>query len=286
MAFQEIFDPSEFRDVTAALVKNEAAHNLLRGILGNLIEHPDTYEEFRLYLSHGEQGVVSAGLMTKPYNLILADVAEASHVEGLVDGLVASTAPIPGVIGNRPTVDQFAQHWSLRTGASATLAMSQGIFEATVVREPDAPIGEARPTTIANAELLFDWMNRFLDEALPDEPRDDERMRSSITRQIGSAGIWVWVVGGRPVSMTSHGSPTGSGIRIGGVYTPKDDRGHGYASALVAAQTSWLLSNGYRRCFLFTDLANPTSNAIYQRIGYGQVGEGASYTFGPSSPGT
>ena len=29
-----------------------------------------------------------------------------------------------------------------------------------------------------------------------------------------------------------------------------------------------MLAHGRRFCFLYTDMANPTSNAIYQRIGY------------------
>ena len=63
------------------------------------------------------------------------------------------------------------------------------------------------------------------------------------------------------------------------MYTPPQHRGNGYASALVAAQSQWLLDNGYEFCFLYTDLANPTSNAIYERIGYSQVAEAGMYSF-------
>ena len=82
--------------------------------------------------------------------------------------------------------------------------------------------------------------------------------------------------------MSSYGSKTPNGIRIGPVYTPPEQRGNGYATALVAEQSAWLLAGGRRFCFLYTDLANPTSNAIYERIGYERVADAAAYIFGRS----
>jgi len=73
------------------------------------------------------------------------------------------------------------------------------------------------------------------------------------------------------VSMASFGGVTPNGVRIGPVYTPPELRGRGYASALVAGTSQQLLDGGKRFCFLFTDLANPTSNGVYQRLGYRPV---------------
>jgi predicted GNAT family acetyltransferase len=79
--------------------------------------------------------------------------------------------------------------------------------------------------------------------------------------------------------MAGFGGKTPSGMRVSWVYTPPEQRGHGYASALVAALTEQLLAAGNRCCFLYTDLANPTSNGIYQRIGYQPVCDAGHYTF-------
>ncbi|TML53864.1 MAG: hypothetical protein E6G15_08530 [Actinobacteria bacterium] len=89
----------------------------------------------------------------------------------------------------------------------------------------------------------------------------------------------LWVDHGIPVSMAGVGSPTPHGIRVGPVYTPLDLRGRGYASNLVAAACSAALKAGRRFCFLFTDLANPTSNSIYQQIGYRPVSDSAQWAF-------
>ena len=78
---------------------------------------------------------------------------------------------------------------------------------------------------------------------------------------------------GEPVSFGGFGGLTPNGIRIGPIYTPPELRRRGYASALTAALTQMLLDRGRRFCFLFTDLANPTSNSIYQRIGFRPIGD-------------
>ena len=89
----------------------------------------------------------------------------------------------------------------------------------------------------------------------------------------------MWEDGGEVVALAAFGSPTPGGTRIGPVYTPPGRRRRGYATSLVAALSAWLLEHGRRRCYLYTDLANPTSNAIYRRIGYEQVAESAEYAY-------
>ena len=91
----------------------------------------------------------------------------------------------------------------------------------------------------------------------------------------------LWEDGGEAVSVSGWGGPTPNGIRIGPVYTPPALRGRGYATALVAELSQALLDEGRSFCFLFTDLANPTSNAIYERIGYVRVCESAMVAFEP-----
>ncbi len=91
--------------------------------------------------------------------------------------------------------------------------------------------------------------------------------------------MYLWVVAGRPVSMVGVSGETPNGIRVAPVYTPPELRGRGYASALTAAVTQAQLDEGKRYCFLFTDLANPTSNHIYQAIGYEPVADASDYRF-------
>ena len=92
-------------------------------------------------------------------------------------------------------------------------------------------------------------------------------------------GIAVWEVDGEPVSCAGFGSETPNGVRIGPVYTPPERRRRGYGSALTAHLTQQLLDGGRTFCFLYTDLANPTSNGIYRAVGYELVCESADLVF-------
>ena len=114
-----------------------------------------------------------------------------------------------------------------------------------------------------------------------DQRRGDDRPPALVA--VGRDPLWE--DGGEPVSLAGWGGPTPNGIRIGPVYTPPELRGRGYATALTAELSQRLLDGrlfegGRRFCFLYTDLANPTSNAIYERIGYRRVAESAEIVFG------
>lgn len=89
----------------------------------------------------------------------------------------------------------------------------------------------------------------------------------------------LWEDAGATVSLAGFGNPTPNGTRVGPVYTHRRCEAGGYASALVGQMTAMLLNRGLRFCFLFTDLANPTSNNIYQRVGYEPVSDVDEYAF-------
>jgi predicted GNAT family acetyltransferase len=123
----------------------------------------------------------------------------------------------------------------------------------------------------ADRALVLEWLDAFAVEALPDAPQDSSEPWLERRLSDPDGEILLWEDEGRPVSLAASGTPTPTGIRVGPVYTPPDCRRRGYAEAVTAELTSHALARGRRFCFLFTDLANPTSNAIYRRIGYRPV---------------
>ena len=283
-------DASEFRDRAAELLADEARHNLILGILGTLIDSPEVHPEYRLFLVSDEHGPQCAAVITPPYNLIVSDTPNAAALPALVEAAAGGGIEIPGAIGNQPTIDRFADEWRRATLTPPNLEMEQGVFALEKVNEVTGGSGQPRPATTGDQSMLASWMRAFLAEALPAEPFDEERMRVALRRRLSgdsANAYWLWEDDGEVVSWSGHGNPTGRGIRIGPVYTPPEFRGRGYATALVAVQSQWLLNNGYDFCFLYTDLANPTSNAIYERIGYRKIAESAAYGLATSaSPAT
>lgn len=286
MRFETITDPADFLDRAGPLLTDEARHNLILGIATNLIETPDLYDDYRFLLVTSDEAVRACGLITIPHRVIVADAPDEKALAVLVEGVARADFDVPGVVGNMPTVERFMTSWIALTGSSAELAMAQGVFALEKVNPAPQTSGEAKVAVEEDFETTFAWFNAFIDEALPTEPRDEERMRGLMRKRLrGEApgAIWLWEVDGEPVSMSAHSGRTRSGARINAVYTPPRFRAHGYASALVAAQSQWLLDNDHERCFLYTDLANPTSNKIYESIGYRRVAEAASYDFTPAT---
>ena len=276
-------DAADFLEAAAPLLlRDEARHNLMLGIVGRIASEPGSYPVFRLWLAEDEAGaVVGAASMTPPWPIVLARPAHEGAIEALVASASRDELPVTGVEGAVPEAHDFAAMWSASTGASARVHRGEGVYALDRVKPVPRVNGRARPAAEADRPLLGPWMVDFVAEALPGEPAMVDGGRELVeTRFSGpDAGLWIWEVGGRVVSVAGYSGPTPNGIRIGPVYTPPELRGHGYATALVAELSAWLLSNGRRFCFLFTDLANPTSNAIYGRIGYRQVCEAANIRF-------
>ena len=153
------------------------------------------------------------------------------------------------------------------------------MYRATAIRPPAEVPGRPRAATRADRNLLVSWLRAFTAEALGDvesPAQDSERWVDD--RLGGAGGVVLWEVD-EPVSLAGWGGRTPNGIRIGPVYTPPEHRRRGFGSAVTAAVSAEQLAAGRRFCFLYTDLANPTSNRIYVDIGYEPVCDSADYAF-------
>jgi predicted GNAT family acetyltransferase len=275
MQVVQLSDPAEFLErAQPLLLADEARHNLILGIAGTLRDDPGVYPEHALWLVEDTGGPVGAALRTPPFNLVLARGSDEA-----VALLAASIGEeLPGVVGAVPEVDQFVA----ARAAAVEPRVRQAIYALDAVIPPRHPApGRARPATRADRPILLEWWRAFGVEALGELEPDEERVARNVDHKLSEAagGVALWEADGRPVSAAGFGSPTPTGIRIGPVYTPPELRGRGYASALTAHVSAEQLAAGRRFCFLYTDLANPTSNKIYTEIGYERVCDSVDYAF-------
>ena len=262
------------------LLAREAEHNLILGLAGRLRTEPRLYGEdpyFAIVLDGGR--VVGATVRTPPHNLILSEIDDDAALDPIAEDANAVFGSLPGVIGPKDPVGRFARIWEERTGASARIAIQQRIYRASEAVLPEGVAGSMRSYEEGDRALVVAWMDAFVEEALPKPPPEDseEWLERNLANPDG--GIELWIDGGTPVSFAAFGGPTPNGNRVGPVYTPPELRRRGYASALTAALTQMLLDRGRKFCFLYTDLANPTSNSIYQRIGYEPVSDSDQWVF-------
>jgi len=255
------------------LAAREAEHNLILGLSSRLRQDPLAFGEAP-YLAVVEDGglVVAAGLRTPPHNLVLSEIANHAALEPLCADVLRAFGELPGATGPTEAVARFVELWEAATGARGRRAIAERIFRVEKVEPPRGVAGRVRPYADPDRELALKWLDAFGTEALPDS--DPGSPAGALEHRLADPeGGYVFWEDGEPVCLAGFGGPTPNGIRIGPVYTPPELRGRGYGSALTAALTQQLLDGGRRFCFLFTDLANPTSNSIYQRIGYRAVAD-------------
>ena len=263
------------------LLADEARHNLILGIAGTIRATPDLYPLRSLWLVRDAGEVVAAALRTPPYNLILARPRSTPALAALGEA-VAEAEEIPGVVGTEPEIHEFAELWSQHSGVPGRVNMRQGVYALDQVELVPSVSGSARVATQHDRDLALRWWIAFGDEVLHEGGPGRERAEASVDHKLSdpNSGILLWEDGGEPVSLAGWGGQTPNGIRIGPVYTPPELRGHGYATAVTAELSERQLDGGRSFCFLYTDLANPTSNAIYERIGYRRIAEAAEVVFG------
>jgi len=267
-----------YKRVKDYLLEHEAQHCLLLGLVNGLICTPERFSH-QPYLAVVEEDgtIVTVGLRTPPNNLILSRCVSPQAFVLMALELHQQQAQVPGVYGPSDEANTLALVWQEVTGQSIRVAMQQQIYQLEAVRPIAKANGYIRQATHADRDQLISWTQAFVAEALGYAHRQDvERL---VDRRLKEGSLYIWQ-DEQPVSMAGYGGPTPNGIRVSPVYTPPEYRRQGYASSCVAALSQALLNQGHKYCFLFTDSANPTSNHIYQTIGYQPVGDATEYRFG------
>jgi GNAT superfamily N-acetyltransferase len=195
-------------------------------------------------------------------------------VNALADALIDRDEIVLGANGALPTVQAFCERMAEASGKQVSIGQHTRLFELGELHEPPEVEGRLRPATVDEQEQVSSWYDAFMvdaDEqagrepgASPHESPTPEEMR----RRIEGGRVFVWVdADDRPIHVTAATTPSYGVSRVGPVYTPREHRGRGIASRAVYEVSKLLRDSGERAC-LFTDQANPTSNKIYEAIGY------------------
>jgi hypothetical protein len=272
-------DAEQFLAVTGEFLYSRASHNnLMLGVCERLVHNAEAYEDpFFATITDEADKLLLAAVMTPPHNIILAGSDSFKQgLSDLMDYLVSEHFHIPGVIGPVDLSEAFAKLWRKVTGEVSTIGMYQRVYELRHVRLPKIPSGHFRVAHPQDVHTLAEWIQAFEREAMDEiHPVNLERAQ----RLVGQGKCFVWEREGVLVSMALKTRPMAHSITISGVYTPPEHRRQGYAAALVARLSQHLLDSGYQFINLFTDLENPASNSIYQKIGYHPVCDFKMYKF-------
>ncbi|TDP89080.1 GNAT family N-acetyltransferase [Labedaea rhizosphaerae] len=253
-------------------VRNTVALTVLSGLL----TEPDPTAKPPLLVTFEDNGTtVGAAFCTPPWPISVSGMPDVAAPE-LVALVRELGFPVTGVTGPLEATEQVSKEWQVVTGAEVSLGFKLRLYRLDELTPPEVA-GTARVATDDDIPLLARWRLAFGQDTghMPEEDHADIVRRSMA---LGN-GTVLWEVDGTAVSYASATKPVEGMSRIGPVYTPVEHRGHGYGSAVTAAVTQWALDRGAEHVVLFTDLANPTSNSIYQRIGFRPHSDAADYRF-------
>jgi uncharacterized cupin superfamily protein len=264
--------------LTPLLSQKEAEYSLLLGLVGlrkNWKEKTDNYRYIAIYDQHDLIG----GCIVSEKNLVISQVP-GPILKPLAEYLYDSQCNFPGVVGPPATCETFARIWKKMSGHNYKLGMAQKIYQLDEVTLPLNLTGQLIQATEAHTILTGQWLYEFYCESLPHEHITLEKSTEQAIQKIKNGEVYLWQnKSGELVSMNFVGRPTANGISVSAVYTPKNHRRMGFASAVVAKTSEKMLLNGRKFCVLYTDLSNPTSNKIYQQIGYKEVASSKQIVF-------
>jgi GNAT superfamily N-acetyltransferase len=236
-------------------------------------------EPSAVLLTVHEAGEVTGAALRSPGRPTLVS-AVPPRLAPAVERVLAEADPAAdGASGPVTEAEAFGAARAARTGCRAEPVMRMRLFALEVLTPPCAVPGRVRRAEAADVPLLGTWRRAFGTEAGHEELTTAEAEEQVVRAMRLGAGELLWEVDGTPVAQACAKPVVARASRIGPVYTPPEHRGHGYAGAVTAAASQWALEAGAQRVVLFTDLANPTTNRLYPRIGYRPVHDAVELRF-------
>ena len=247
------------------LLASEAEHNLHLSLAYVRRDAGATGADVLFGTVEQDGDLVGCVIRTPPHKVLITSMPPEAAPD-IVGPVAELYDEIPAVLGQADSAVAVASAWTALKGGGWETGMQQRIYRLDQV-EPVRPVpGAMRLATMDDLELLTDWGTGFARDA----GHAFLLAREQVNRMIERQDLHIWQ-DESPASMAVAQGATPNGCRIGYVYTPPELRGRGYASALVARLSQRMLDSGMTLCVLYTDLGNPTPNAIYQRIGYNAI---------------
>ncbi|MQY38195.1 hypothetical protein SRB17_62050 [Streptomyces sp. RB17] len=208
----------------------------------------------------------------------------SEQADSLAVRLAALGHSVPSVSADHGTATAFAEAWQRRTGATPELRDTRlRLYRLGTLTAPEPlPAGRGRLLGERDLEQAMFWCGEFAKAVGEDVSIDADTWAGT---RFADKRYTLWETpDGTPVSIAGMNPLIGGQIQVDVVYTPAHLRGRGYAGAVTAEVSRAALAAGARDVVLFADLSNPTSNALYQRLGYRTLTDWAAYDFSRAAP--
>jgi GNAT superfamily N-acetyltransferase len=266
MEVQILRDPRIFAECSRHwLASDPFSSNVIAVHLGGILNGSRPRGDEDIWVAVLDQGhVIGVAMHTPPLPLFIPRLPAGVATE-LAVALHRGRRAVHSVNGEKQSITEFAGAWAERSRTTAELRRATRMYRLGTLRSPPDVRGEPQRARPGERDLVAEWFVAFQAETKADESLDATALAE---RRLVAGDLWLWIDEGSPVSLAAYSQPALGVARIGPVYTPPGRRRRGYGSAVTARATQSALDAGAEHVVLYTDLANPTSNAIYQEIGY------------------
>lgn len=229
-------------------------------------QEPDSETYVWATVTDGDARVVGAAMHTPPHSVFVSRMP-GEAAASLARAFAAEERALPGVNGATEATRPFAAAWLAVTGRDSRQVTAERQYRLGTLLQPQSVAGRGiTAATEQDVQLMASWLAAFHDEAQPEAPILD--WRTAAERRIRARQVHFWEVDGVVVALAAVSAPPVGVARVAPVYTPPAHRRHGYGAAVTAHATATALAAGAEHVVLYADLANPTSNSIYQKIGF------------------
>lgn len=283
MIFQRFENADDFEQKAMPfLIQHDDKFSLFLGVLQGIKE--GKYENSFMGTIEENGELLALFQMTPPHPLNIIFVNESKKdacIDLSINEFINQSLHIESIISVKEWAYQFAEKWQEKTGQSFSILMDQGLYRLDQVDESlEMSPGAWRYATVEDALLIEKWYSLFeKDIGLP--KTDPLEIKKRVKIMLDAKEAFFWENEGKIVSMMKKARPSAHGVTVSLVFTPKVERKKGYARTMVAAGSKELLKE-FQFCVLYTDMLNPTSNKIYQEIGYKKVVDSVHLKFDKS----
>ncbi|MBC7537761.1 MAG: GNAT family N-acetyltransferase [Bacteriovorax sp.] len=262
------------------LLKKESVYNLILGLAYGIQNKKIEPTEPLFYSLIENKKVVACALRSNSDKPLIVTEMSKVNLDLLVQDLVSNNDELAAVVGEEVSATYFKDQWTKIKKLNFKINIHLGIYECFKVVFPKTISGELILATEEHKNILRQNIKGFLVDCFPDNPIVDDNIESIMNRNLDNNSLFLLKDKNNDiVSMAANTRSTLNGGTISLVYTPTLLRGHGYASCIVALLSEKIMNNGKKFAILFTDLANPTSNSIYQKVGFVKTGQNIQYEF-------
>jgi len=281
MNINEINNPYEFYDLLLTKFnKFPGTCAFIQGLAYSLCNDPSQYKQEPLLAFLEENGKDKIAIfMTEPWPIVLYSEKNVSEteIEFICDFLIEKKLKIPAINAPITLSELFSEIWCKKNHCSKEKNIEMILYCLEEIKSIESTTGFLQIADSSMKNILIEWSEKFNQDLRLH--MEKSYIEHHVDFVIKNKHAFVWIDNKVPVSMTFYERPFDQGVFIGYVYTPPQYRRKGYATNCVYQVSKNYLEKKYSFCSLFTDKKNPTTNDIYQRIGYQPITEYVNYNF-------